>query len=79
MPANIWDGSAYRKVKQRAYWTGSEWKYIKSSHIWTGTEWKQVYSTGIQASAYTSGSGRNNWAITLPPAATGDLQIVVGP
>lgn len=77
MPAHIWDGSAFKKIKQRAYWTGTEWKYIKSSHIWTGTEWKQVYSTGIQVSAHTSGSGRNNWAITLPAAATGDLQIVV--
>lgn len=32
---------------------------------------------GPNVAAYTSGSGRNNWTITVPPAATGDLQIVV--
>ncbi|MDZ7910788.1 MAG: hypothetical protein U5O16_14560 [Rhodococcus sp. (in: high G+C Gram-positive bacteria)] len=77
MPAHIFDGTAFKKIKQRAYWTGTEWKNIKSSHIWTGTEWKQVYSTGLQVSALTSGSGRNNWVVTLPPAATGDLRVVV--
>ena len=36
-----------------------------------------IVSSLLFPSAYTSGSGRNSWTITLPPATTGDLRIVV--
>ncbi|MFE5790586.1 hypothetical protein [Rhodococcus erythropolis] len=77
MPAHVWNGAAFKKVLRKTMWTGTAWKDIKSSHIWMGTEWRQVYSTGLQVSAFTSGSGKENWTVTLPPAATGDLRIVV--
>ncbi|RGP48483.1 hypothetical protein [Rhodococcus qingshengii] len=36
-----------------------------------------VITFGPTVSAYTSGSGKDNWAITLPPASTGDVRIIV--
>lgn len=32
---------------------------------------------GPNVAAYTSGSGLDNWIVTLPPAATGDLRIII--
>lgn len=34
-------------------------------------------TSGPVVSAYTTGSGLQNWTVTLPPAATGDLRVIV--
>jgi len=33
--------------------------------------------SGPVVAAYTTGSGKDNWVVTLPPAATGDLRIII--
>ncbi|AKD99224.1 hypothetical protein XU06_23025 [Rhodococcus erythropolis] len=45
MSAHVWNGTAFKKIKQRAYWTGSAWKIIKSSYRWTGSAWELIYSS----------------------------------
>ncbi|MFC1474121.1 hypothetical protein [Rhodococcus qingshengii] len=34
-------------------------------------------TSGPVVAAYTTGSGKDNWVVTLPPAATGDLRIII--
>lgn len=36
-----------------------------------------VITSGPVVSAFTTGSGLQNWTVTLPPAATGDLRVIV--
>lgn len=66
MPAHIWDGSTFKKIKQRAYWTGSEWKSIKSSHIWTGTEWKRAYLASLFVVGTSTAKTTPGTSLTIP-------------
>lgn len=56
MPAQVWNGSTWKKVLRKTMWTGTAWKDIKSSHRWTGSAWETIYSSFTPSGMTKSGT-----------------------